>query len=76
MIDNYLTYLQIVKPVIFYVVDVVALLVLYENKFVKEKKMFYISVPWDRMTCKNELIKNVPTIPLKPWSPAQNECNT
>lgn len=27
------------------------------------------------MTCKNELIKNVPTIPLKPRSPAQNECN-
>lgn len=38
--------------------------------------LFYIRVPWYRMTCKNELIKNVPTIPLKPWSPALNECNT
>ena len=67
MINNHLTSLQIVKPVIFYIVDVVALLVLYENEFVqkKEKKLFYISVPWTRMTCKNELIKNVPTIPLK-----------
>lgn len=37
MINNYLTSLQIVKPVIFYIVDVVPLLVLYENEFVKKK---------------------------------------
>lgn len=37
MVNNYLTSLQIVKPVIFHVVDVVALLVLFEKEFVKIK---------------------------------------